>query len=222
MHAPEEDGGFQIVLDGGSPPLPGPPQAEVTRLLCAISGGDAVASEQLLPLVYDQLRRIAQQKIGAEHPGHTLQATALVHEAYVRLVGDDPVPWSNRAHFVAAAAEAMRRILIEHARRRGRIRHGGGRLKLPLSVVDLACECDPDDILALDDSIRRLEEQDPRAAQVVRLRFYAGLSIDETAAAMDLSPRTVKRDWEVARAWLYRAINTGAVDGASEPGDLRG
>jgi len=186
--------------------------SEFTRLLSAISQGDRDASADLLPLVYAQLRAIAQEKLNHERVEHTLEATALVHEAYLRLAGDQAVAWSNRSHFVTVAAEAMRRILIEHARGRGRIKRGGGRQRETLSVLDLASEQDPDEIMALDGAIRRFEEQDPRAAQVVRLRFYAGLSIEDTAAALDLSPRTVKRDWEVARAWLYQALESERTD----------
>ena len=193
------------------------------------------SSAELLPLVYDQLRRIAQQRLAQERPGHTLQATALVHEAYVRLagagaapheprVGDDPSSaspghlqsWDGRAHFFAAAAEAMRRILIEHARAKGRSKRGGGAARLPLSVVDLAEEADPEEILAVDEAIRRLEQRDGRLAQIVQLRFYAGLNHEETAAIVGASERTVRRDWELARALLLREL--GAVDDARDSG----
>jgi RNA polymerase sigma factor (TIGR02999 family) len=142
----------------------------------------------------------------AERPDHTLQPTALVHEVYLRLIGDEPIKWSTRAHFFSAAAEAMRRILIDHARRRGRLKHGGGRRRVPLSVVDLAAQDNLDEILTLDDAIRRLQEQEPDVAQVVNLRFYAGLGIDDTAAALGVSPSTVDRLWKYARAWLYREV----------------
>jgi RNA polymerase sigma factor (TIGR02999 family) len=184
---------------------PGSP--DVTRLL-----GDGDRSEELLALVYRQLRAIAQQRMADERAGHTLQATALVHEAYLRLMGDRPVEWANRAHFFYAAAEAMRRILIEHARARGRLKRGGGRVgpAEPGSLVDLAADLDPDRILSLDESLCRLEQQDRGLAAVVRLRFYAGLSVEDTGAALGLSSATVKRRWAFARAWLYDRLKEGA------------
>lgn len=181
--------------------------SDVTRILHAIEDGDARAGDKLLPLVYDQLRRIAQQRMSQERPDHSLQATALVHEVYLRLVGEEDVQWANRAHFFAAAAEAMRRILVESARSRGRLKRGGDRKKMPLNVIDLAAENDPGEILALNDALDRLEQQDPRMAKLVMLRFFSGLSVEETASAMQVSPRTVKREWAVARAWLFRELN---------------
>ncbi len=162
----------------------------------------------LLPLVYEQLRAIAQERLGEERTGHTLQATALVHEAYLRIArGGDP-RYANRAHFFVAAAEAMRRILIEHARARGRVKRGGahGGQRVPLSVVDLALDADPDEILMLEEALCRLETEDATAAAVVRLRFFAGLSVDETASTLALSPSTVDRNWTYARAWLQQAL----------------
>jgi RNA polymerase sigma factor (TIGR02999 family) len=156
------------------------------------------------------LRKIAQQRMSEERSGHTLQATALVHEAYLRLVGDSEVHWQGRGHFFAAAAEAMRRILIEHARGRARVKRGGEHgappKRVPLNVLDLAAEGDPEEILMLDDAIRRLEMEDPQAGCVVRLRFFAGLSMDETAAALGVSPSSVDRDWAYARARLQRML----------------
>jgi len=143
----------------------------------------------------------------AERPDHTLQSTALVHEAYARLVGNGEVDWKNRAHFFHAAAEAMRRILIEHARARSGPKRGGGRVRIPLDVLDLATQDDPGQILALEEAISRLEQKDAQAARVVRLRFYAGLSVEETAKAIGISERTVKRDWAFARAFLVRALD---------------
>ena len=180
--------------------------ARVTQILGDLAAGKREASGELLPLVYDQLRRSAQQRMAQERAGHTLSATALVHEAYMRLVGDQDARWDGRAHFYAAAAEAMRRILIEHARSRGRVKRGGDRQRVPLSVVDLAADQDPEQILALDGAIGRLAEQDARLGEIVRLRFYAGLSVEETAAALSVSDRTVKRDWAFARAWLQREL----------------
>ena len=184
------------------------PDAPVTRLLREVEAGKPHAAEALLPLVYDQLRELARHRMAEERTGHTLQATALVHEAYLRLVGDRPAGWAGRAHFFHAAAEAMRRILIEHARARGRVKRGGGaeRQRVPLSVIDLAAENDPAEILDLDEAICRLDEQSPDVAAVVRLRFYAGLTIEETAEALGISPQSVKRDWAYARAWLFQQL----------------
>jgi RNA polymerase sigma factor (TIGR02999 family) len=164
------------------------------------------AAERLFPLVYDELRALARSQLRRERPDHTLQPTALVHEAYLRLLGGVQPSWNDRRHFFRAAAEAMRRILIEHARKRGRVKRGGKRIQVELSGVDLATDQDLDRLLALEDAFRRLEQQDPEAADVVRLRFFAGLSVEETAQATGLSERTVKREWAFARAWLYDAL----------------
>ena len=181
----------------------------------AVGAGDPAAADQLLPLVYEQLRAIAQQRMAGERNAgrnHTLQATALVHEAYARLVGNAPqeLKWDSRAHFFVAAAEAMRRILIDHARSKLAEKRGGSdrqRLNLAIAdVADLASQKNPEEILALDQAFLRLQEQEPRVAEVVRLRFYAGLSVDDTAAALAVSPRTVELDWSYARAWLFRAL----------------
>ena len=185
--------------------------SEVTRILHAVSAGRPNAADELLPLVYQQLRAIAQQRMGEERPGHTLQATALVHEAYLKLVGDDDIGWDSRAHFYVAAAEAMRRILVDEARKKGRIKRGGDRERVPLSVVDLAVEQNFSEILALDEALRRMESEDARMGRVVMLRFFAGLSIDDTADAMGLSPRSVDREWRRARAWLYQAMHPDDV-----------
>lgn len=180
--------------------------SDATRLLCSIGQGDFQAAGELLPLVYDELRKLAHHRMNAERSDHTLDATGLVHEAYLRLVGNDQMSWANRAHFFHAAAEAMRRILIEHARAKAGPQRGGGRAKLPLDVVDLATEADPTQIMALDEAIARLEEKDADAARVVRLRFYAGLTIDDVAKVVGASSRTVKRDWTFARAFLLRQL----------------
>lgn len=184
------------------------PQAgrEITRLLIKAEAGNAQASLAILPLVYEELRKLAAHRMGEERTDHTLQATALVHEAYLRLMGGQEVKWANRAHFFAAAAEAMRRILIEHARAKGGPKRGGGLSRIPLDVVDLATMDDPAQILALEEAVSRLEREDPEAAQIVRLRFYAGLSIDETAAALNISPRTVDREWTFARTFLFKIL----------------
>ncbi|HUB24649.1 MAG TPA: ECF-type sigma factor [Tepidisphaeraceae bacterium] len=181
---------------------------EITRLLDEAGHGQQHAPATLLPLVYDELRKLAAHRMNSERADHTLEATALVHEAYMRLVGDQDVQWANRAHFFAAAAEAMRRILIEHARAKQGPQRGGDRRKMPMDVLDLAIADDPEQIVALDEAICRLEEQDADAARVVRLRFYAGLSVEETAAAMNISDRTVKREWAFARAFLFRKLES--------------
>jgi RNA polymerase sigma factor (TIGR02999 family) len=183
-----------------------PAAHEVTRILKEAGDGNPRASSALLPLVYEELRKLAAVRMCGEREDHTLQATALVHEAYLRLVGGDDLQWANRAHFFAAAAEAMRRILIEHARARLGPRRGGSLGKLPIDVVDLASTDDPEQILALDEAISRLEKEDADAARVVRLRFYAGLGIDETAQALGTSASTVKREWSFARAFLFRVL----------------
>ena len=183
------------------PPHPDGP-AQVPASAPPASHGDG---DQLLPLVYEQLRAIAQQRLAAENVGHTLQATALVHEIYLRIGQDRHVPFRNKAHFFATAAEAMRRILIDHARAKGAAKRRPPAADL-LSVVDLAEHRDSDQILALDIALARLEEAEPEVAAVVRLRFFAGLSGDETAEALEISPRQVDRLWAYARAWLSREV----------------
>lgn len=165
-----------------------------------------VSPDALLPLVYEQLRQLAAVRMAHERPGHTLNPTALVHEAYVKIVGNGN--FANRAHFFAAAAEAMRRILIDRARARGRQKREGGRSKLPADVLDLAASEDSGQILAVDEAIRRLEAVLPEAARVVRLRFFAGLSVAETAETLGISERSVAREWTYARAWLLRELGT--------------
>lgn len=185
------------------------PQGRVTRLIRDIQEGEPAAAADLLPLVYEQLRAIARQRMSNERTDHTLQATALVHEAYARLVGNDEITWDGRGHFFIAAAEAMRRILVEHGRARARQKRGGpaaDRRRVPLSVVDLAKSENLEEILILDEALCRLSEMSPRMADVVRMRFFAGLSIEETAKALAISTPTVKRRWTWARAWLYREM----------------
>ena len=179
---------------------------QFTRLLSDAQQGDAQVSTQLFPLVYQQLRELARQRLATERAGHTLQATALVHEAYLRLVGNTELKWSDRGQFFMAAAEAMRRILIDHARARNGPRRGGKRRRVPLSVADLAGDEEISEILDLDEAISRLENTSPQVAAVVRLRFWAGLSIEDTAQALGVSPSTVKREWTYARAVLYEAL----------------
>jgi RNA polymerase sigma factor (TIGR02999 family) len=176
---------------------------EVTWILAAIDQGDPKAAEQLLPLVYSELRRLAAQKLAHEVPGQTLQATALVHEAYLRLVDVDQVQhWNSRGHFFAAAAEAMRRILVENARRRGRLKHGGTRVRADLLDADVAIQSPPDEVLAIDEALERLGAQDFQAAELVKLRYFAGLSVEEAADALGLSRATAYRHWTYARAWV--------------------
>jgi RNA polymerase sigma factor (TIGR02999 family) len=180
--------------------------SDVTRILSAIEQGDPNAAGQLLPLVYDELRRLAAQKLARETPGQTLQPTALVHEAYLRLAGNDPErPWEGRGHFFAAAAEAMRRILVERARRGQSVRHGGGRQRVPLDEA-LAGPEPPVDLLALDDALSQLAEKQPLKADLVKLRFFAGLTMPEAAAALGISLATAERYWTFARSWLYAAL----------------
>ena len=183
--------------------------SEVTRILSAIEQGDPQAAEQLLPLVYDELRQLAAQKLAQEKPGHTLQATALVHEAYLRLVGANPQqPWDSRGHFFAAAAEAMRRILINHARDKGRQKRGGGRQRVDLDRLAVADQASADEVIALDEALQGLEQQNQPCAELVKLRFFTGLTMEEAAAALGIAPRTAHRYWVFARAWLYDALRT--------------
>jgi RNA polymerase sigma factor (TIGR02999 family) len=180
---------------------------EVSRILNAIGQGAPQAADQLLPLVYTELRRLAAQKLADEKPGQTLDATALVHEAYVRLVGAEAAPvWQGRGHFFAAAAEAMRRILVENARRKRRAKHGGGLARLALDGIDAAAPEASDDLLALDEALGQLAAKDPVKAKLVELRSFAGLTLDEAAAVLDISPSTADRHWAYARAWLFRRI----------------
>jgi RNA polymerase sigma factor (TIGR02999 family) len=186
--------------------------SEVTRILSALRQGDPHAARQLLPLVYDELRRLAAQRLAQEKPGHTLQPTALVHEAYLRLVagpaGAEP-SWDSRRHFFAAAAEAMRRILIESARRKRRLKHGGGRQRQELPDDIPAAEATDDDLIALDAALSRFAEQYPVQARLVELRYFAGLTGDEAAAVLGISPSTADRHWVFARAWLRRELRRG-------------
>lgn len=186
--------------------------SEVTRILSAIEQGDPSAAEQLLPLVYDQLRKLAAQSLAHEKPGQTLQATALVHEAYLRLVADDKADrWDHRGHFYAAAATAMRRILIERARRKQRHVHGGGRHRQELHPDVLAAPEPNEDLLALDAGLTKLAESDPLKARLVELRHFAGLTGDQAAEILHISPSTADRHWTFARAWLRREIQRGDV-----------
>ena len=183
---------------------------EVTRILNQIDEGDPTAASQLLPLVYDELKKLAAYKMANERPGQTLQATALVHDAYLRLVGSEKSQkWNSRGHFFAAAAESMRRILVERARKKQRLRHGGGRKRLDLDVVNVADPENYEFLDALDKAIESLNEENPTAAQVVKLRFFAGLTIEQTADSLELSVRTANRHWAYAKAWIYQQITGG-------------
>lgn len=199
---------------------------EVTLILQAVSRGESSAASRLLPAVYDELRKLAERKMARESPGHTLNATALVHEAYLRLINEERTNWENRALFFAAAAEAMRRILIERARRKARIKHGGGRRQISLEDAPmLGADEDPSEtalsLLALNDALDALDQENRRMAEVVKLRFFAGLSTDQVAEVLGVTTRTVQRDWLAAKAWLavqMQAATDEAGQSASPPG----
>jgi RNA polymerase sigma factor (TIGR02999 family) len=181
--------------------------SEVTQILSAIEQGDPHAAEQLLPLVYDELRKLAAERMAHEKPGQTLDATALVHEAYVRLVDVNQVQqWNSRGHFFAAAAEAMRRILIENARRKGRPKHGGDRARIDLDAIEIAAPEIANELLTLDDALTELAASDPQAVQLVKLRYFAGLTIKQAAEVLGISPRAADFLWAYARAWLLKKI----------------
>lgn len=192
-----------------------PSMSEVTRILDQIQQGDPHASDQLLPLVYEELRKLAAAKLAQESPGHTLQPTALVHEAYLRLVdGNGAQGWDSRGHFFAAAAEAMRRILVESARRKKAVKHGGGKQRVPLEEFHRVTES-PDDLLDLDGALTRFAAEEPDKARLVQLRFFAGLSIPDAAASLGISQATAERWWTFARAWLFSEL----VAGEKNPSD---
>jgi RNA polymerase sigma factor (TIGR02999 family) len=178
----------------------------VTQILEAIGAGDKHAAAELLPLVYEELRRLAAARMSRETPGQTLQATALVHEAWLRLVGSNPVQWNGRAHFFGAAAEAMRRILLERARRKARVRHGGNLQRVDLDQVTLATQDSDDVILAVQETLEKLAAQFPQKAEIVKLRYFGGLEHNEIAEVMGISEPTVRRHWNYARAWLYAEL----------------
>lgn len=186
-------------------------RSDATRLLSAAAAGDRRAGEALLPLVYDELRRLASARMAGERAGHSLGATALVHEAYLRLVGPDGEHrgWDGRAHFFGAAAEAMRRILIDHARARGAAKRGGGARRLTLDPSSLSVDTAPPELVDLDDALRRFEAVDPDKAMLVKLRVFGGLTLAQAAAAMGISTSTADRHWAYARAWLFDALGTG-------------
>jgi RNA polymerase sigma factor (TIGR02999 family) len=181
--------------------------SDVTQILTAIEQGDTKAADKLLPLVYEELRRLAAMKMSRESLGQTLQATALVHEAYIRLVGSEGRNWKSRTHFFAAAAEAMRRILIDNARRKQRLKHGGGQQKIDLYEIESAIEEPSEDIIALDEALEKLAMEDPMKADLVKLRYFAGLTMQQAAEMLSISSATADRYWSYARAWLFDKIN---------------
>jgi RNA polymerase sigma factor (TIGR02999 family) len=183
--------------------------SEVTRILMAVEQGDSRALDRLLPAVYRELRQLAAQKLSHEKPGQTLQATALVHEAYLRLVGVEGQTWKSKTHFFATAAEAMRRILIENARRKHRLKRGGRRQRIDLEEGELSIEGPSHDLIALDEALNKLAETDKEKAELVKLRYFAGLTVEQAAEVLGISPTTAKREWAYARAWLYRCITSG-------------
>jgi RNA polymerase sigma factor (TIGR02999 family) len=193
--------------------------SEVTRILDAIGQGDPKAADGLLPLVYEELRKLAASKMAHEAPGQTLQPTALVHEAWLRLAGDEKQVWDSRAHFFAAAAEAMRRILIDNARRRKALRHGGGQARVNLEEIEIEAPADDEQLLAIDEALERFSALDPQKAELVKLRYFIGMTIEEAARALRISEATTKRWWEYARAWLYTEIGKpgGAGTSSSPP-----
>jgi RNA polymerase sigma factor (TIGR02999 family) len=180
---------------------------EVTSILSAIEQGEPKAAEELLPLVYEELRKLAASKLAQEKPGQTLQATALVHEAYLRLIGSDATSWNSRGHFFAAAAEAMRRILIENARRRRTEKHGGDLERIELSGVDLPASAPSEDILAVDEALSKLAAEDPTKAELVKLRYFGGLSVEDAGRVLGISRATADRYWAYARVWLYSELS---------------
>ena len=180
--------------------------SDVTRVIEAVQRGDAKAAHELLPLVYEELRRLAASKMANEAAGNTLQPTALVHEAWLRLVGNENPKFAGRAHFFAAAAEAMRRILIDRARRKCALRHGGGQVRVDIQQIDLAAPGADDQLLAVNDALDKLAAQDPIEAQLVKLRYFVGLTTEEAASLLDISPRTARNYWAHARTWLYHEI----------------
>jgi RNA polymerase sigma factor (TIGR02999 family) len=188
---------------------PDEPTHEVTRILGAIQAGDLKATDELLPIVYNELRRLAAQKLSHEKPGQTLQATALVHEAYIRLVGSGDPGWENRGHFFVAAAEAMRRILVERARHKKRLRRSGAWQRVEMKEVDLTIEAPSEDLVALDEALEGLAADDQLAADVAKLRYFAGLTNEEAGRALRVSAATAKRHWRYARVWLLRAMRAG-------------
>ena len=192
--------------------MPTPSPQEVTQLLADWAKGDHSALDKLFPLVHSELRRIAQRQMSQERPGHTLQATALVNEAYLKLAGHEGFDWQNRAHFFAVCAQVMRHILIDHARAHARDKRGGGMAKVSLNDALVVVEDQASHFIALDEALRMLERLDPQKGKIVELRYFGGLSVEEAAEVMNISPRTVRREWQRAKAWLYRMMTEGIED----------
>ena len=192
-----------------TPPLP---SQQVTQLLADWSGGDSDALDRLIPLVQPELHRLAHHYMSREAIGHTLQTTALLNEAYLQLVDDPKRSWQNRTHFVAAAAQLMRRIMVDHARERRALKRGGGALKVSLDDAALVTERRSEELLALDEALQELGALDPRKSQIVELRYFGGMTIEETATFLKMSHRSVEREWTMAKAWLYRALSESEVD----------
>jgi len=188
--------------------MPGETVSDITLVLQAIGRGDGRASEQLLPLVYGELRRLAAARMAQERPGQTLQATALVHEAWLRMVADGDRTWENRAHFFSAAAEAMRRILIENARRKSRLKRGGGQLRVDIDELNLAAATPDDKILLMNEALERLEAEDPEKTRIVVLKFFGGMTNHDVAKTLGVTERTIERQWAYAKAWLFQNIRT--------------
>ena len=180
--------------------------SDITRILQDITRGNSHASEELLPLVYEELRKLASARMAQEMSGHTLQPTALVHEAWLRMVDDGNRKWQNRAHFFGAAAEAMRRILIENARRKSRLKRGGGQMRLDIDELDLAAASPDDRVLLIDEALEQFKAEDPERAKIVMLKFFGGLTNQEVAESLEVTERTVERQWAYAKAWLYEKI----------------
>lgn len=195
-----------------------PTPGEVTQILHELQKGDPTAEERLIPHVYSELRRLASHYMRRERPDHTLQATALVHEAYLKLIDQHDVNWQGRAHFLGIAAQLMRRILVDHARSHHAVKRGGEQHRIPLDDVIVFSEGKSAELIALDEALSRLAAIDARQSRIVELRFFAGLSVEETAEVLNISPKTVKRDWSVARAWLHREISKGADHAAGALG----
>jgi RNA polymerase sigma factor (TIGR02999 family) len=187
---------------------PSPSSSTISQLLDSVRKGDADAAFTLMPLLYNELHRLAMHYMRSERPGHTLQATALVNEAYLKLIDQRAANWESRSHFIAVAAQVMRNVLIDHARGRQRVKRGGLQQKVPLEDVVLISEEQTDDLIALDTAMKRLEEIDARQSRIVELRYFGGLTVEQTAEVLGISPKTVKRDWAVARAWLHRELRT--------------
>jgi RNA polymerase sigma-70 factor, ECF subfamily len=194
-------------MEGFWMPPPSPPLQEVTQLLVDWGNGNQAALDQLIPLVYTELRQLARRYMSRKRPGHTMQTTALIHEAYLRLVDQNQVRWENRAHFLGIAARLMRQILIEHARRHTRAKRGGGAGTIALDEAAIVSQTRAAELLALDDALERLAAIDPRKSRVVELRFFGGLSVEEAAIVLNVAPNTVLRDWRLAKAWLHREIS---------------